>query len=135
MSEFTDKKLKEARVKKGLSHDEAANLMNVAKRAISEIEAGKRSISADELAQFSPIYNVDVRELLFVEFTEAGDEQRLTAKYSSFLKLLKALPIIDEWLENDNPNTRRAVTEGLRIWTSRPYFKDNPNEAIRRIVA
>ena len=25
----------------------------------------------------------------------------------------KALPIIDEWLENDNPNTRRAVTEGL----------------------
>ena len=47
----------------------------------------------------------------------------------------KALPIIDEWLKNDNPNTRRAVTEGLRIWTSRPYFKDNPNEAIRRIVA
>jgi hypothetical protein len=32
-----------------------------------------------------------VRELLFVEFTEAGDEQRLTAKYSSFLKLLEKL--------------------------------------------
>ncbi|HIH8003309.1 TPA: DNA alkylation repair protein [Streptococcus suis] len=47
----------------------------------------------------------------------------------------KALPIIDEWLINNNPNTRRAVTEGLRIWTSRPYFKDNPNEAIRRIAA
>jgi transcriptional regulator with XRE-family HTH domain len=91
MSEFTGKKLKEARVKKGLSQDEAANLMNVAKRAISEMEAGKRSISADELAQFSRIYNVDVRELLFVEFTEAGDEQRLTAKYSSFLKLLEKL--------------------------------------------
>ncbi len=45
----------------------------------------------------------------------------------------KALPVIDEWLENNNPNTRRAVTEGLRIWTSRPYFKDNPIEAIRRI--
>ena len=47
----------------------------------------------------------------------------------------KVLPIIDEWLDNHNPNTRRAVTEGLRIWTSRPYFKDNPNEAIRRIAA
>ena len=47
----------------------------------------------------------------------------------------KALPIIDEWLKNNNPNTRRAVAEGLRIWTSRPYFKDNPNEAIRRIAA
>ncbi len=34
----------------------------------------------------------------------------------------KSLPIIDEWLINNNPNTRRAVTEGLRIWTSRPYF-------------
>lgn len=50
MSEFTGKKLKETCVKKGLSQDEAANLMNVAKRAISEMEAGKRSISADELA-------------------------------------------------------------------------------------
>ena len=47
----------------------------------------------------------------------------------------KALPIIDEWLKNNNPNTRRAVTEGLRIWTSRPYFKDNPNEAIERIAS
>ena len=45
-----------------------------------------------------------------------------------------ALLIIDEWLENENPNTRRAVTEGLRIWTSRPYFKENPNEAIERLV-
>lgn len=47
----------------------------------------------------------------------------------------KALPIIDEWLDNHNPNTRRAVIEGLRIWTSRPYFKDNPKEAIKRIAA
>ena len=46
----------------------------------------------------------------------------------------KALPIIDEWLKNNNPNTRRAVTEGLRIWTSRPYFKENPKEAIERIA-
>ena len=45
----------------------------------------------------------------------------------------QALPIIDEWLKSSNPNTRRAVTEGLRIWTSRPYFKENPNEAIKRI--
>lgn len=41
-----------------------------------------------------------------------------------------ALPLIKEWLNNDCINVRRAVTEGLRIWTSRPYFKDNPNVAI-----
>ncbi len=46
----------------------------------------------------------------------------------------KSLSIIDEWLQNTNPNVRRAVTEGLRIWTSRPYFKDNPDEAIKRIA-
>ena len=47
----------------------------------------------------------------------------------------KALPVIDDWLKSSNPNTRRAVTEGLRIWTRRPYFKENPNEAIRRLAA
>ena len=91
MSEFTAKKLKEARMKAEITQDEAAALMNVTRRAISEMEAGKRSVSAEELAQFSRIYKVGVRELLFVEFTEAGDEQRLTAKYSSFLKLLEKL--------------------------------------------
>lgn len=91
MSEFTAKKLKEARMKAEITQDEAAALMNVTRRAISEMEAGKRSVSAEELAQFSRIYKVDVRELLFVEFTEVGDEQRLTAKYSSFLKLLEKL--------------------------------------------
>ena len=45
-----------------------------------------------------------------------------------------SIPVIDEWLWSDNPNTRRAVTEGLRIWTSRPYFKENPQEAIKRLA-
>ena len=44
------------------------------------------------------------------------------------------LPVIDKWLNADNPNTRRAVIEGLRIWTSRSYFKENPQEAIKRIA-
>lgn len=46
----------------------------------------------------------------------------------------KSLPVIDDWLQNNNPNVRRAVTEGLRIWTSRPYFNDNPDESIKRIA-
>jgi 3-methyladenine DNA glycosylase AlkC len=43
----------------------------------------------------------------------------------------KSLKIIEEWLNNKNENNRRAVTEGLRIWTNKSYFKDNPEEAIR----
>ncbi len=45
-----------------------------------------------------------------------------------------AIPTIDEWLKSNNPNTRRAVTEGLRVWTSRPYFKENPTAAIERLA-
>ena len=43
----------------------------------------------------------------------------------------QALPTLKEWLADSNPNVRRAVTEGLRIWTSRPYFCDHPHEAIQ----
>ena len=64
--------------------------------------------------------------------------QEVIAKaFDEFCKKIgyeKSLRVIDEWLNNENPNTRRAVVEGLRIWTSRPYFKNNPNEAIRRIA-
>ena len=40
------------------------------------------------------------------------------------------LPVIKEWLADSNPNVRRAVTEGLRIWTARPYFREHPEAAI-----
>jgi 3-methyladenine DNA glycosylase AlkC len=42
-----------------------------------------------------------------------------------------SLEIINEWLNNKHENVRRSVTEGLRNWIKRPYFKDNPEEAIR----
>lgn len=45
----------------------------------------------------------------------------------------EALPVIDEWLSDTHPNVRRAVTEGLRIWTSRPYFRDHPGDAVSRL--
>ena len=41
-----------------------------------------------------------------------------------------SLPLIEEWINDDNPNVVRAVTEGLRIWTSRSFFNENPSEAI-----
>ena len=44
-----------------------------------------------------------------------------------------SLPLIEEWLNDNNPNVVRAVMEGLRIWTSRPFFKNNPLLAIELI--
>ena len=42
-----------------------------------------------------------------------------------------SLETINEWLNDENANIRRAVTEGLRIWTKRPYFKDNSEMTIK----
>ena len=46
----------------------------------------------------------------------------------------KCFCLIENWLDDDNPNVIRAVTEGLRIWTSRPFFKENPSLAIALIA-
>lgn len=37
---------------------------------------------------------------------------------------------IKAWLDDEHPNVCRAVTEGLRVWTGRPYFKTHPEVAI-----
>ena len=86
--------------------------------------------------------STDKEILTFMREEVSKDEnwrvQEVLAKsFDEFCKSIgyeKTLTVIDEWLNHDNPNTRRAVTEGLRIWTSRTYFKENPNEAIRRIA-
>jgi len=77
----------------------------------------KKKVSKDE--------NWRVQEVLAKSFDE----------YCRKIGYEEALPVIDEWLGDVDPNTRRAVTEGLRIWTSRPYFKEHPEEAIKRIAA
>ena len=43
----------------------------------------------------------------------------------------KSLPGIKDWLADTNPNIRRAVAEGLRIWTTRDYFREHPDIAIK----
>lgn len=43
----------------------------------------------------------------------------------------RAIPVIRDWLSDANPNARRAVSEGLRIWTARPYFDAHPQIAIQ----
>ena len=65
-------------------------------------------------------------------------QEVLAKAFDEFCKKVgyeQALLTIDEWLKNGNANAKRAVSEGLRIWTNRPYFKDNPNEAIRRLAS
>jgi len=60
-------RLKEARVLSGLSQAQAADKMGLQRPAISEIEAGKRKVSAEELLQFADLYKVDTSWLLLRE--------------------------------------------------------------------
>ena len=75
----------------------------------------KERISTDE--------NWRVQEMLAKAFDEVCKHRGYEA----------SLPLIEEWLIINNPNVIRAVTEGLRIWTSRPFFKENPAVAIALI--
>ena len=51
-------------------------------------------------------------------------------RYCADVGYEQALPILREWLADSSSNVRRAVTEGLRIWTGRPYFREYPELAI-----
>lgn len=46
-----------------------------------------------------------------------------------------ALPVIEKWFTDTNANIRRAASEGLRIWTSRSYFRDHPEAAIALLAS
>lgn len=76
----------------------------------------KEQVSIDE--------NWRVQEMLAKAFDEICKHRGYEA----------SLPLIKEWINDTNPNVIRAVTEGLRIWTSRPYFKENPTVAIALIA-
>jgi 3-methyladenine DNA glycosylase AlkC len=52
-------------------------------------------------------------------------------RYCADVGYEQALSVIKEWLADSSPNVRRAVTEGLRIWTGRSYFYDHPEAAIQ----
>ena len=57
-------RLKEARMFSGLSQAQAADKLELQRPAISEIEAGKRKVSAEEIIQFATLYKVDTSWLL-----------------------------------------------------------------------
>lgn len=50
--------------------------------------------------------------------------------YCNNIGYQNALPEIESWINYENINVKRAVTEGLRIWTSRDFFKEHTEIAI-----
>lgn len=63
-------RLREARKMAGLSQGQVAKLFGLHRPTVSEIEAGNRRVSAEELSQFAETYDVTVSWLL----AETGDQ-------------------------------------------------------------
>ena len=53
-------RLRDARTASGLSQAQVANKLDLHRPTISEIEAGRRKVSAQELEQFADVYGVSV---------------------------------------------------------------------------
>jgi len=57
-------RIRDARIMAGLSQAQAAEKLNLQRPAISEIESGKRKVSAEEIIQLADLYRVDTSWLL-----------------------------------------------------------------------
>ena len=88
-------------------------LGRLAANSTESLEFLKRRVSQDN--------NWRVQEILAKAFD----------RYCADVGYEQALSVIKEWLADPSPNVRRAVTEGLRIWTGRPYFQDHPEVGIQ----
>lgn len=53
-------RLKVAREQSGLSQGQVARMLSMHRPTISEIEAGRRRVSSEELSKFADIYNVSI---------------------------------------------------------------------------
>jgi len=93
-------RIKEARTMSGLSQAQAAEKLTLPRPAISEIESGKRKVSAEEIIQIADLYKVDTSWLLLREeendsnFKFAARELSKLSKEDAkkLLDVLKILP-------------------------------------------
>lgn len=67
------KRIKELRLKKGLSQEQLAELVDIAERNISKIECGTNFIRADKISKFSRALEVSPNELFNFEHLKAKD--------------------------------------------------------------
>src|ERR1700674_1663190 len=103
-------RLKEARKLAGLSQGHVAKILGLHRPSISEMEAGNRRVSADELARLAEIYDVSVAWLLgeAPETIDAQDPRlELAARELTKLKpddLERLLKLLAAMRSNSIPN-------------------------------
>jgi transcriptional regulator with XRE-family HTH domain len=100
-------RLRLAREQAGLSQGQVAKMLNVHRPTISEIEAGRRRVAAEELAEFSRIYAVSVAWLTGSEADDETDDRvKLAARELAKLKpedLDKVLRLLSSMRRSKGP--------------------------------
>lgn len=79
-------RLRAAREQAGLSQGQVAKLIGLQRPSISELEAGRRKVSAEEVARFAEIYHVSVSWLMKEESEVPDPAVELAARELAKLK-------------------------------------------------
>lgn len=80
-------RLQVARKRAGLSQGQVAAMLTLHRPAVSEIEAGRRAVSAEELGRLAEIYDVELDWLLGRSPTGMSESVELAARELNKLKL------------------------------------------------
>jgi 3-methyladenine DNA glycosylase AlkD len=89
-----------------------------------------------QLAVHNPVMLQFMRETISADPSWRVQEI-LAQAFDAYCKAIgyeTTLPTIEDWLHDYRANVRRAVSEGLRIWTSKPYFRNHPEKAIQLLA-
>lgn len=81
-------RLRTARETMGLSQGQAAGRLDMHRPTISEIEAGRRRVSAEEIVRFAELYGVDAKWIMEGSSSDVKDSDKiiLAARQLSKLK-------------------------------------------------
>lgn len=89
MSELSER-LRFAREQAGLSQAQVAKMMGVHRPTISEIEAGRRRVTAEEMVDFARIYDVSISWVSGSDKDDGVDDDRVRFAARELAKLSPA---------------------------------------------
>jgi len=79
-------RLRAARQQAGLSQGQVAAMLDLHRPSVSEVEAGRRRVSAEEISRFAEVYNVSVSWLMSEESEVPDPAVELAARELAKLK-------------------------------------------------
>lgn len=79
-------RIRAARVQSGLTQEQVARLLSYQRPTISEIEAGRRKVSSDELVSFAKVFGVSIEWLASGDVPGEDPNVQLAARELAKLK-------------------------------------------------